>query len=77
MKPYNRETQSVIEYLESFNSETINELLDEFFSSDDMEEKMDICESVLSELEFTFDEEELDSDWFMNLHDDLKDLVFE
>jgi len=77
MKPYNKETQSVIEYLGSFNSETINELLDELFSSDDMEEKMDICESILTELEFTFDEEELDSDWFMNLHDDLKDLVFE
>ena len=77
MKPYNKETQSVIEYLETFNSETINELLDEFFSSDDMEEKMDICESILTELDFTLNDEELDSDWYMNLHDDLKDLVFE
>ena len=67
----------MIEYLETFNSETINELLDEFFSSDDMEEKMDICESILTELDFTLNDEELDSDWYMNLHDDLKDLVFE
>ena len=77
MTPYNNQTDNVIDYLTSLNDEMVTNLVDKLLVSDDVEEKMDICESILTELELMVDnEEEVDSEWFLNLHDDLKDLVF-
>lgn len=77
MIPYNNQTDNVIDYLTSLNDEMVTNLVDELLVSDDVEEKMDICESILTELELMVDDEdEVDSEWFLNLHDDLKDLVF-
>mgnify|MGYP006268516353 CR=1 FL=1 len=77
MTPYNNQTENVIDYLSSLNDEDINNLIHDFFNTDDVEEKMDICEQILTEIEFLVDDEdEVDSEWFLNLHDDLKDLVF-
>ena len=75
MKKFNPENVNVIDYLESLNDETITTLLDELFSSDDLDERMDICTQILTTFEFMLDDEDLDSEWFSNLEDELKDLT--
>ena len=76
MKPFDINTDNVIEYLESMENEIVNKLLDDLFSSDDLEERMDICSDILTELELTMDDEDLESDWYSDLEDELKDIVY-
>jgi len=77
MTPYNNQTDNVVDYLSSLNDDTITTLLDDLLTSDDVEEKMDICESIFTELELTIlDEEEIDTEWYLSFQDDLRDLVF-
>jgi hypothetical protein len=75
MKPFDVNSDNVIEYLESMNNETITTLLDELFTIDDLEERMDICENILTELELSLTEEEVSSDWYSDLEDELKDVT--
>ena len=75
MKKYNSENQNVIDYLESLNEETINSLLDDLFSCDDLEERMDICTQILTEVEMMLEEGESESDWFYDLENELKDIT--
>ena len=75
MKPFDINTDNVIEYLESMENEIVNKLLDDLFSSDDLEERMDICSDILTELELTMDDEDLESDWYSDLEDELKDIT--
>lgn len=75
MTPFNINTDNVVEYLESLNNENINSLLDDLFSSDDLEERMDICTEILTTFEFMLDEDELDSEWFSDFEDELKDVT--
>lgn len=75
MKKFNPENQNVVDYLESLNDETINTLLDELLSSDDMDERMDTCTQILTTFEFMLDDEDLDSEWFSNLEDELKEIT--
>lgn len=75
MKKYNPENQNVIDYLESLNEETINSLLDDLFSCDDLEERMDICTQILTEVEMMLEEGESESDWFYDLENELKDIT--
>ena len=75
MKKFNSENVNVIDYLESLNDETITTLLDELFSSDDLDERMDICTQILTTFEFMLDNEDLDSEWFSNLEDELKEIT--
>jgi len=77
MTPYNNQTDNVVDYLSSLNDDTITTLLDDLLTSDDVEQKMDICESIFTELEHTIlDEEEIDTEWYLSFQDDLRDLVF-
>jgi hypothetical protein len=75
MKPFDVNSDNVIEYLESMNNGVINTLLDDLLSMDDLEQRMDICEDILSELELTLTEEEVSSDWYSDLEDELKDVT--
>lgn len=75
MKKYNPENQNVIDYLESLNDENINSLLENLFSSDDLDERMDICTEILTTFEFMVDDEDLDSEWFSVLEDELKEIT--
>ena len=75
MKKFNSENVNVIDYLESLNNETIKTLLDDLFSSDDLDERMDICTQILTTFEFMLDDEDLDSEWVSNLEDELKEIT--
>lgn len=75
MTPFNINTDNVVEYLESLNEETINSLLDDLFSCDDLEERMDICTQILTEVEMMLEEGESESDWFYDLENELKDIT--
>lgn len=75
MKKFNSENENVIDYLESLNEETIKTLLDDLFSCDDLEERMDICTQILTEVEMMLEEGESESDWFYDLEDELKDIT--
>lgn len=75
MRKYNPENQNVIDYLESLNNDHIKTLLEELFSSDDLDERMDICTEILTTFEFMIDEEDLDSEWFSTLEDELKEIT--
>lgn len=77
MKKYNHETEKVHEYLVSLEDGEINRLLSELTESEDLDERMDICEEIIDELEFMFDiETEIGyPEWFDFLVEDLKELT--
>ena len=75
MKKFNPENQNVIDYLESLNDSNITSLLDDLLSSDDLEERMDICTEILTTFQFMLDEDELESEWFSEFEDELKDIT--
>lgn len=75
MTTYNSQIHHVIDYLESLKDETINECMDEFFVSNDMDERMTIVGQVITRLEQILPDGYEDTEWFSNLEDDIKELV--
>ena len=74
MKKFNPESENVVDYLRSLNNFEVGSDLDELMSTDDLEERMDLCDSIITTLQFQFGDES-NEDWFLVMEEELKDIV--
>lgn len=62
---------NIIRFLEGLNNKRINNLVDELFGSDDLDERMDIAERILSIIEEDYEE------YYFDVEDDIKELTLD
>ena len=74
MKKFNPESENVVDYLRSLNNFEVDSDLDELMSTDDLDKRMDLCDSIITTLQFQFGEES-NEDWFFDMEEELKDIV--